>query len=152
MMPARDDALTFGPVDLMAIKRAHRASGHRLVVIGMVWEQRMKCEWLPLKFTTSLSQTVPALFFSYREHIYYKYWHKAVQGSAYCCQSFNSEMFSAENSVWVSLCVRSLYLMHEGLLWHFIWLLLYPAFSLLLYLATSVTQNQPRSTFLCSEM
>lgn len=43
-MPARDDALTFGPADLMAIKRTRGASGHRLLVIGAVWAERVKCE------------------------------------------------------------------------------------------------------------
>lgn len=61
-MPARDDALTFGPADLMAIKRTRGASGHRLLVIGAVWAERVKCEWLQLKCTTSLNQRVPALF------------------------------------------------------------------------------------------
>lgn len=55
-----DDALTFGPADLMVIKRTRGASGHSPVVIGMVWAERMKCEWLKLKFTTSLKQRVPA--------------------------------------------------------------------------------------------
>lgn len=55
-----DDAPTFGPADLMVIKRTRGASGHSPVVIGMVWAERMKCEWLKLKFTTSLKQRVPA--------------------------------------------------------------------------------------------
>lgn len=50
-------------------------------------------------------------------------------------------MFSAGNSARVSLCVRSQYLMHEGLLWLFIWLLLYAAFSLLLYQASTHTRE-----------
>lgn len=50
-------------------------------------------------------------------------------------------MFSAGNSARVSLCVRSQYLMHEGLLWHFIWLLLYAAFPLLLYQASAHTRE-----------
>lgn len=61
-MLARDDALTFGPADLMVIKRTRGASGHRLLVTGMVWAQRMKCEWLRLKCTASLNQRVPELF------------------------------------------------------------------------------------------
>lgn len=59
---AKDDALTFGLADLMAIKRTRWASGHRLLVIGVVRAERMKCEWLQLKCTTSLNQRVPALF------------------------------------------------------------------------------------------
>ena len=43
-MPARDDALTFGPADLMVIKRTRGAWGHRLLVIGVVQAERMKCE------------------------------------------------------------------------------------------------------------
>lgn len=41
-MPDRDDALTFGLADLMVIKRTCGASGHRLVVIAVVWAEWMK--------------------------------------------------------------------------------------------------------------
>lgn len=92
----------------------------------------------------------PCTLFSYKEPIYYKYWHKAAQGSGFFCQSVNSEMFAAENSARVSLRVRSQNLMHEGLLWHFIWLLLYAAVSLLLYQAAVHThRNQPSSAPVC---
>lgn len=40
MMPARDDGMAFGAADLMVKKRARKASGHRLVVIGMDWTER----------------------------------------------------------------------------------------------------------------
>lgn len=51
-----------GRADLMVIWRTRRASGHRLLVIGAVRAERMKCEWLRLKCTTSFNQRVPELF------------------------------------------------------------------------------------------
>ena len=61
--PATDDALTFVmPADLMVIKRTRGASGHGLLVIGMVSAETVKCEWLELKCTTSLNREVPGLF------------------------------------------------------------------------------------------
>lgn len=126
----------------MVIKRTCGASGHRLVVIGVVWPEWMKCEWLQLECTTSLNHRVPAPSsvtknpFTINTVI--------RQDSRFCCQSMNSKMFSAENSAQVSLCVRSQCLMHEGLLWHFIWLLLYAAFFLLLYQASTHTRDSTK--------
>lgn len=53
-----------GQADLTVIKRTRGASGHRLLVIAVVWPKRMKCEWLQLKMHNILQPKSPCTLFS----------------------------------------------------------------------------------------